>query len=66
MSENSGKLQIEYENYLMENPSSTYSYEEWFNNVWEPFFSDFSFDWDDEDFLSDWDNTLLDGLDEEG
>lgn len=52
-------LETQYENYMSENPNSTYSFEEWFDNVWRLKFVY----WDDED-MSDWDNTLLDGLDD--
>lgn len=47
------KLETQYENYLKEVPTSTYSFDEWLTEVWEPQI----------DELSDWDVTLLDGLD---
>ncbi len=33
-------LQTQYENYLRENPTSTLTYDEWRDQVWEPVISD--------------------------
>ena len=48
------KLETQYENYLKEVPTSTYSFDEWLTEVWEPEF----------DELKEWDVTLSDGLDD--
>ena len=69
-------LKTQYENYLKENPNV--SYDEWLDilknklsSIGEPYVSDDfqigpdgAFEHTDED-LSDWDNTLMDGLEDE-
>jgi hypothetical protein len=72
-------LQTQYKNYLKENPDSTLTFDEWFkkwgeiNNLpinFEPYISDDfqigpdgAFEYTDD--MEDWDNTLMDGLEEE-
>ena len=34
------KLETQYENYLKEVPTSTYSFDEWLTEVWEPEFEE--------------------------
>ena len=59
----------QYQEYLKQYPKSLLTYEEWLDEVWEPTISDnFQIGPDgayehDED-LSDWDVTLLDGLED--
>ena len=57
-------------NYLLENPTSTLTYDEWLDQLWSPMISDNfqigpdgAFEWDED--MKDWDNTLLDGLEDE-
>ena len=57
-------------NYLLENPTSTLTYDEWLDQLWSPIISDNfqigpdgAFEWDED--MKDWDNTLLDGLEDE-
>jgi hypothetical protein len=52
-------LEIQYQNYLKENPHSNLTFNEWYFNVWT--------DWgtNTNDDISDWDNTLMDGLEDE-
>jgi hypothetical protein len=59
-----------YQNYLKENPASTLTYDEWLDQVWQPYISDdFQIGpdgaFEDTDDISDWDNTLMDGLEDE-
>ena len=71
-------LESQYKNYLLENPTSTLTYDEWLDQLWSPIISDNfqigpdgAFEWVDEHYSSeneemkDWDNTLLDGLEDE-
>ena len=63
-------LQTQYQNYLRENPTSKLTYDEWMDQAWSPTISD-NFQigpdgaYEHEDDLSDWDATLMDGLEEE-
>jgi hypothetical protein len=57
-------LQTQYDNYLKENPTSTLTYDEWMEQIWEPIISE-NFQTDSDEDMSDWDNTLMDGLDDE-
>ncbi len=52
-------LKSQYRSYLIENPGSSYSFDEWKENVLKPMLND-AFE-----ELKDWDNTLLDGLEDE-
>lgn len=72
-------LESQYKQWLTENPDQQLTYDEWFkqwgkiNNLpidFEPFISDDfqigpdgAFEYSDD--IEDWDNTLLDGLEEE-
>ena len=66
-------LETQYQNYLKENPDSKLNFEEWQWQVWRktpPYVSDNfqigpdgAFEYDDD--ISDWDATLMDGLDED-
>ena len=59
-------LESQYKQYLEDNPSSTYTFEEWKEKVFHPTLENFirlSYDYDRE--LEDWDNTLMDGLEDE-
>lgn len=65
-------LQTQYKNYLKETPTSTLTYDEWMEQVWTPTTSDdfqigpdVTFEYSDDEDLSDWDVTLLDGLEDE-
>jgi hypothetical protein len=59
-------LEQQYEQYLKDNPTSTYSFDEWKDKVFHPMLENFvrmSYDFF-KDELKDWDNTLMDGLDQ--
>ena len=59
-------LEQQYEQYLKDNPASTYSFDEWKDKVFHPMLENFvrmSYDFFKEE-LKDWDNTLMDGLDQ--
>jgi len=72
-------LQTQYKNYLKENPDSTLTFVEWFkkwgeiNNLpanFEPYISDDfqigpdgAFEY--EDHIEDWDDTLMDGIEDD-
>ena len=56
------KLQTQYKNYLQENPTSELTYDEWMEQVWTSYIRNFQIDYKED--LSDWDVTLLDGLDD--
>jgi hypothetical protein len=59
-------LEQQYEKYKKENPDSSYTFDEWKEKVFHPILENFmriSYDFDKEE-LSDWDVTLMDGLDE--
>lgn len=72
-------LQTQYKNYLKENPNSTLTFVEWFkkwgeiNNLpanFEPYISDDfqigpdgAFEY--EDPIEDWDDTLMDGIEDD-
>jgi len=64
-------LQTQYKNYIQENPTSTLTYDEWLDKkLWEIYVSDDfqigpdgAFEHDDD--ISDWDITLMDGLEDE-
>jgi hypothetical protein len=59
-------LEQQYEQYLKDNPTSTYSFDEWKDKVFHPMLENFvrmSYDFFKEE-LKDWDNTLMDGLDQ--
>ena len=64
-------LETQYKNYIQENPTSTLTYDEWLDKkLWEIYVSDNfqigpdgAFEYDDD--ISDWDVTLMDGLEDE-
>ena len=63
--------QTQYKNYLKENPTSKLTYDEWIDRVWHPVISDNfqigpdgAYEHEDDD-VSDWDVTLMDGLEDE-
>jgi len=64
-------LQTQYKNYIQENPTSTLTYDEWLDKkLWEIYVSDDfqigpdgAFEYSDD--VSDWDVTLMDGLEDE-
>ena len=64
-------LETQYKNYIQENPTSTLTYDEWLDKkFWEIYVSDDfqigpdgAFEYDDD--ISDWDVTLMDGLEDE-
>jgi hypothetical protein len=66
-------LQTQYKNYIQENPTSTLTYDEWLDKkLWEIYVSDDfqigpdgAFERTDDEDLSDWDATLMDGLEDE-
>lgn len=55
-------LQTQYKNYLQENPTSKLTYDEWMEQIWTSYIRNFQIDYKED--LSDWDVTLLDGLDD--
>jgi hypothetical protein len=57
-------LETQYKNYLIVNPESKFTFEEWMEKVWTPALFNSSQMGDDN--LSDWDVTLMDGLEDEG
>ena len=64
-------LETQYQNYLKENPTSKLTYDEWIDRVWHPTISDNfqigpngAYEHKDDD-ISDWDVTLMDGLEDE-
>ena len=61
-------LETQYQNYLKENPTSTLTYDEWMDKkLWDIYVSDDFQIGPDGAFenLSDWDVTLMDGLEDE-
>jgi hypothetical protein len=65
-------LETQYQNYLKENPDSQLTYEQWIELKFKtpPYVSDNfqigpdgAFEYDDD--ISDWDATLMDGLEDE-
>ena len=56
-------LQTQYKNYLQENPTSKLTYDEWMEQIWTSYIRNFQIDYKED--LSDWDVTLLDGLEDE-
>ena len=64
-------LETQYKNYIRENPTSTLTYDEWLDKkLWEIYVSDDfqigpdgAFEYGDD--ISDWDVTLMDGLEDE-
>jgi hypothetical protein len=57
-------LEQQYKYYLKDNPESTYTFDEWKEKVFHPMLESFvRASLDDED-LKDWDNTLMDGLED--
>jgi hypothetical protein len=61
-------LETQYQNYLKENPTSTLTYDEWLDKkLWQIYVSDDFQIGPDGAFedLSDWDVTLMDGLEDE-
>lgn len=62
-------LKTQYNNYLIENPTSNLTYDEWMNQIWVPRITDnFQIGPDgafENDDISDWDITLLDGLEDD-
>ena len=55
-------LESQYKEYLKDNPNSTYTFDEWKEKVFHPMLESF-IDYKRE--LEDWDNTLMDGLEDE-
>ena len=55
-------FKTEYDNYLKSNPDSKYTYDEWVVNIFLPTFKQYEADQED---MSIWDITLLDGLEDE-
>jgi len=55
-------LQTQYKNYLKENPDSTISFEDWEKNI---FLEKLKCGLELGDDFSDWDVTLMDGLEDE-
>lgn len=58
-------LEQQYKQYLKDNPDSTYTFDEWKENVFHPMLEKLiimSQEYDRE--LKDWDNTLMDGLED--
>jgi len=61
-------LETQYQNYLKENPTPTLTYDEWLDKkLWQIYVSDDFQIGPDGAFedLSDWDVTLMDGLEDE-
>jgi hypothetical protein len=58
-------LESQYKEYLKDNPDSTYSFDEWKHKVFHPMLESFVIASLDEEDLKDWDNTLMDGLEDE-
>ncbi len=61
-------LETQYQNYLKENPTPTLTYNEWLDKkLWQIYVSDDFQIGPDGAFedLSDWDVTLMDGLEDE-
>jgi len=56
-------LETQYKNYLVVNTESKFTFEEWMEQVWGPSVLNGSQMGDDN--LSDWDVTLMDGLEDE-
>lgn len=56
-------LKTQYNNYLRDNPESNYSYQEWLDNVFSVYLKTYENKQDDD--ISIWDITLMDGLDDE-
>lgn len=64
-------LITQYQNYLIKNPTSKLTYDEWMEQVWQPIITDNfqigpdgAFEYE-EDNINDWDITLMDGLEDE-
>jgi hypothetical protein len=58
-------LESQYKDYLNDHPDSTYSFDEWKENIFHPMLEKLiimSQEYDRE--LKDWDNTLMDGLED--
>jgi hypothetical protein len=55
-------LQTQYEEYLKKVPTSKLTYDEWMEQIWTSYIGNFQIDHKED--LSDWDVTLLDGLDD--
>jgi hypothetical protein len=58
-------LESQYKDYLKDHPDSTYTFDEWKENVFHPMLEKLiimSQEYDRE--LKDWDNTLMDGLED--
>jgi hypothetical protein len=58
-------LESQYKEYLKDHPDSTYSFDEWKEKVFHPMLESFVRISLDEEDLKDWDNTLMDGLENE-
>ncbi len=58
-------LESQYKEYIKDNPDSTYSFDEWKHKVFHPMLASFVIASLDEEDLKDWDNTLMDGLEDE-
>ena len=56
-------VKTQYNNYLRDNPESNYSYQEWLDNVFSVYLKTYENKQDDD--ISIWDITLMDGLDDE-
>lgn len=57
-------LESQYKGYMIENPTSTYSYDEWLKNVFYPRFNNIKFTDEEIEELKEWDVTLMDGLED--
>ena len=58
-------LEQQYKSYLKDHPKSTYTFDEWKEKVFHPMLESFvrtSIDFEKENDMDDWDNTLMDGL----
>jgi hypothetical protein len=57
-------LEKQYVYYLKDHPESTYTFDEWKEKVFHPMLESFVRTSLDEEDLKDWDDTLMDGLDD--
>jgi hypothetical protein len=59
-------LEYQYEQYLKDNPDSTYTFDEWKERVVRPILEAFIQELEKfKDDIKDWDVTLMDGLEDE-
>ena len=57
-------LEQQYKYYLKDNPESTYTFDEWKEKVFHPMLESFVRSSLGDEDLKDWDNTLMDGLED--